>query len=352
MIGSIIAALAAPVLGTLGYLGAEYVIESDQKTMHQWRHPEYYEGEFPQEAFPCRPEHQQKYHELVTQGYARMSQKTVVITGLARNIAHNFEKMKKRIETTGNFFKEYVVLIFENDSHDGTRKLLEDWAATNPRIKLLSVPGAQDGKLNIPNLHSYGATSKKRIEKMSYFRNIYMAEVHRNYTHFDYMLTIDMDLKGPWNNDGLAHTIAHDTWDGVASLGLLNQFGTAGFKLIMYDVLAYLTYQEEFKLEVDGDDIYNMSVRYNKEIGDSKKGDAMIRVRSAFGGMAIYKIPSLKNCWYKPIRCEHIGLHEQMAAHGHKHIFMNPNQLILAGHQGNLNTLAQFKEYYKQKTAA
>lgn len=349
MIGSVIAALATPIVGALGYLGTEYIIESDQKTMHQYRYPEYYEGDFPQGAFPCRPEKQAEYQTLVQKGYVRMAEQTVVITGLARNIAHNFEKIKKRIETTGSLFKEYIVLIFENDSHDETRKLLEAWAAENPRIKLLSIPGIKDGKLNIPNLQTYGPTSKKRIEKMSYFRNIYLAEVHKNYTHFDYMLTIDMDIKGPWNNDGLAHTIAHDDWDGVASLGLLNQFGTAGLKLIMYDVLAYIKYKEDFTLTVDDTDIYNMGVRYNKEIADIKKGDPMIRVRSAFGGMAIYKIPSLKGCWYKPIRCEHIGLHEQMAIYGHNKIFMNPNQLILVGHQGNLNTLAQWKEYYKQQ---
>ncbi len=349
MIGSVIAALATPIVGALGYLGTEYIIESDQKTMHQYRYPEYYEGDFPQEAFPCRPEKQAEYQALVKKGYLRMAEQTVVITGLARNIAHNFEKIKKRIETTGSLFKEYIVLIFENDSHDETRKLLEAWAMENPRVKLLCVPEAKDGKLNLPHMHSYGATSKKRIEKMSYFRNIYLAEVQKNYTHFDYMLAVDMDIKGPWNNDGFAHTIAHDNWDAVASLGLINQFGTVGFKLIMYDVLAHVGYKEEFKLQVDDDDIYAMSVRYNKTIANIKKGDPMMRVRSAFGGIAIYKISSLKNCSYKPIRCEHIGLHEQMAAHGHNNIYLNPNQLILVGHQGNLNTLAQWKEYYKQQ---
>lgn len=343
----IIAAIATPIIAVLGYVGAELFIEGDQKTMHQWRFPQYYSGEFPQDAFPCRIERQTEYKNLVKKGYIRMANQTVVIAGLARNIAHNFEKMKQRIEETGSLFKDYVVLIVENDSHDGTRALLEAWALKNPRIKLVVIPGAVDGKLNLPHLHSYGPTSKKRIAKMSYLRNLYLQDVHTHYNNFDYMMVIDMDIKGPWNNDGIAHTIAHDAWDGAASLGLLNQFGTAGTKLIMYDVLAYVAHKEPIKLEVDDSDIYEMVNRYNKSLASVRKGDPMIRVRSAFGGMAIYKIPSIKNCVYKPLRCEHIGFHEQMAVHGHKNFFMNPNQLILVGHQGNLNIIAQLKEKYK-----
>ncbi len=348
MIIPLIAALAAPIVATVGYLGTEVVIESNQQTMHQWLHPSWYSGVFPQDAFPCKPEHQTDYRRLVKKGYKKMRSQTVVIAGLARNIADNFEKIKERIEETGSFFKEYVVLIFENDSDDQTRELLKQWATQNSRVKLIEVPGTHDGKLNLPYMRSYGLTSPKRVEKMAYFRNLYLKEVQTQYQHFDYMLVVDTNLKGPWNNEGLAHTIAHDDWDAVASLGLLNQFGTAGTKLIMYDVLAYVSYKETFKLNIDESDIQEMNTRYNKQLKGIAKGDPMTRVRSAFGGMAIYKIPSLKGCSYKPTRCEHIGLHEQMAAHRRK-IFMNPAQIILIGYRGQPNFLSRWRESYRQR---
>lgn len=348
MLGTL-AALATPVVGALGYLGTEYVLEGQQKTMHQWRNPHYYEGAFPQEAFPCKPLYEQHYQRLVAHGKARMAQESVVICGLARNISDNFEKIKARIETTGSLFKNYTVLIFENDSHDGTRTLLEGWAQVNARIKLLSIPGVKNGKLNLPHMHSYGATSLKRIEKMTYFRNIYLDEVKKNYRDYNYMLVVDMDIKGPWNDEGIAHSVAHDNWDAIASLGLLNRFGTAGKKLILYDVLAHIPHGEHIQLQVDDSMIRSMSYAYNESISALSKGDPLVRVRSAFGGMALYKIPSILKAKYEPIRCEHIGLHEQMARHGFNKIFLNPAQIILVGHQGNLNKLAQWLEKRKNR---
>lgn len=334
------------------FYGFELAIQTKQHiTLHQWLHPDYYKNDFPEKDFPCRKNLCATYQQQVAQGYAHMKNKQIFITCLGRNIAENLEAFSKRLEATGNLFKNYTVIIFENDSKDGSRERLKEWTARNPHIKLLELTDNKDCILNLPEMYSYGSTSPTRIQKMSGFRNLLLAEVKKHYNHYDYMMVIDMDIKGPWSHDGIAHTMAQPDWDAMAAYGIINMFGTAGQLMVMYDVLAYVPYQQEFNTDPGILGVGSDFFRFNfKELLTIKRGDNPVRVRSAFGGMAFYKIPSIMDAQYVPTRCEHIGLHDSMAAHGHDKIYMNPNLIILAGLQGPPNPFAEISIFPK-KTA-
>jgi hypothetical protein len=64
-----------------------------------------------------------------------------------------------------------------------------------------------------------------------------------------------------------------------------------------------------------------------------KPGMPLIRVASAFGGVAIYKREAIANCRYGVLlngdekvesRTEHFFFHRQMAANGYDKIYINP----------------------------
>ncbi len=333
------------------YLGIELAIQTNKQiTLHQWLHPNYYKNEFPENDFPCRKNLCEEYQKQVAHGYAHMRNKRVVVTCLGRNIAHNLEAFSKRLEATCELFKESTVIIFENDSNDESRDRLKEWAARNPHIKLLELADNKDCILNLPEMYSYGSTSPKRIQKMSWFRNLLLAEVKKNYADYDYMMVIDMDIKGPWSHDGIAHTMGQlYDWDATAAYGIINMFGTAGQLMVMYDVLAYVPYQQEFNADPGIFGVGSDFFRFNfKELLSVKRGDAPIRVRSAFGGITFYKIPSILDAEYVPTRCEHIGLHDSMTANGHDKIYMNPNLIILAGLQGPANPFAEISIFPKK----
>ena len=67
-----------------------------------------------------------------------MRDQRVVIAGLARNIAAILPKTVARVERLGSCFRDYRVVVYENDSSDGTLAQLQQWQSRNPRVALLS----------------------------------------------------------------------------------------------------------------------------------------------------------------------------------------------------------------------
>ena len=66
-----------------------------------------------------------------------MKQSRVVICGLARNCATSLECIERRVEETGSLFKDYRVVLFENDSKDTTRLVLKQWQKRNSKVHLI-----------------------------------------------------------------------------------------------------------------------------------------------------------------------------------------------------------------------
>ena len=91
-----------------------------------------------------------------------------------KNNEKNINHIKYLFENTGKNFKEYKIIIFDNDSTDNTRSLLKKWSKINKNVILLNCCDINNCNciLNI-NLNNYSWSSKERINKMAYFRNKY-----------------------------------------------------------------------------------------------------------------------------------------------------------------------------------
>ncbi len=320
-----------------------YLMSCRNINIHQWLYPQLYSGIFDQAYFPIKKEKIAEFKEKSLLGYRTMKQSRVVICGLARDCAGALPAMMKRMEETGHLFQDYAIVVFENDSNDETRDILKEWAAKNLKVMLMDceVPDCRFGS-QLP--YSQGACHENRMYKMAGFRNRYLDVVKNTYADFDYMMVIDMDLKGPWSLDGLATTFADCSWDGVFAYGLHTVPYLAGLVYGMYDAAAYVS--------VDGD--YFVFSSYGKTFKNYMKlnfftcfgiqpGDDFIQVWSAFGGMGIYRIKSLEGCQYAGPACEHAMLHKCMASHGHGRFYINPSLIVLSGHQGPPNPLQFLK---------
>jgi hypothetical protein len=170
-------------------------------------------ADFPEQSFECNPTDRDGYQRRVERGRERMKESTVVFCGLCRDVRHFLPRLAARVERLGAMFRDYRVVLYENDSKDRTLEFLSDWRAANPRIEVL---GESVGVARYPQIDSAA-----RAEWLARCRNRYRERVAAEYADFDHAIVIDTDLAGGWSYDGVAHTFGEDDWDGVGSYGVV-----------------------------------------------------------------------------------------------------------------------------------
>lgn len=321
---------------------AEYVLLIfSGKNLHQILFSSLYTQLFLSNSFDCENKDLQK---RIQNGYKVMKNTTIVFAGLARDIQKSLPKTMERIEATGKFFKNYQVVVFENDSSDETRLILEQWQRKNVKVHSVTCPEDAMCKLNCLKMYDYGPRSQNRIEKMADFRNRYLKVIQEHYYDFDYVMVLDFDMQGPWSIDGIADTFGYTDWDAIFANGLHSLIGTYGQYLVMYDGMAYVGVDQSFMEKQSPVKNYfkmNFIDRFNKNTSDN-----LIPVKSAFSGLALYTMQSLQNSFYSANQpCEHTALHEMMHKNGYTKFFINPYLQLLSGHQGPPNLLKFLLNY-------
>ena len=140
----------------------------------------------------------------VDAGFKAMKEMKVVITGLIRNGAKHISRIRKQTEQLGSHFQDYRILIVENDSTDNTRQQLLAWHDANLRVDVLGCGvNVNECIMKLPKTVDHEA-DRPRIVKMANLRNIYLDHVMNEYSSFDYLIVIDLDLVGTCYIDGIA----------------------------------------------------------------------------------------------------------------------------------------------------
>lgn len=304
-------------------------------------HPHYYNAEvFPVRAYMnITPE----YKKQVNAGTAVAGTKTIVICALARNVMKSLFLNQRRLENWGNKFRDYRIIIYENDSTDGTREALLKWQLANPKVYILpcglSDDPENDCKYNEKPLYDLGFNSFGRFSKMAAMRNQYLNYVKSNYAHFDYMMVYDIDINGPMNDDGMMIPFASAyQWDAICANGIAPIPGLCGMFYSHYDTLALVELNEPYN-QTKHLSMFGMAPTYLKTCvnTDLNFDRPLYPVKSAFGGATIYKMSSIlspKIQYGTEYGCEHTYFHKNMADHGFGRIFINPAGIILVGRQG------------------
>lgn len=303
-------------------------------TLFELRHPIIFEDFIDKHQMPVPFENQQEFEKDVQRGQQNIRHKKLVIGCLARNINDNFKSMKNKLEIIGSKFQDYKIVIFENDSEDGSRQLFHDWSSINQKVILLECCAYHDCdcRFNSKKMYDLGMRSSARMDNMRFFRQKVLSYVQTHLSHYDYFMVIDFDLQGAVFLDGFYSTFRDDDWDMVFSNGL----STVPFlDLVIYDSLAFIgTHQSFDYLDKITHELYSM----NTILKPSKIGSPWIPCKSGFNGMAVYRLKSLEACSYdssqRHHKCEHIDLHHDMFRNKKTRIFFNPGMILFAGHQG------------------
>jgi hypothetical protein len=274
----------------------------------------------------------EKYYSSVSSGFNSSKLKKVVFAALVRDVEERLPQIEKKVEKMGKIFKDYRVLIVENDSKDGTRKYLLNWAKRNPKITILGC-GYNENKCSIKKAsektEGHGV-DRIRIKKMVDLRNIYLTEIKENseLRDYDYAIFWDLDAIGAVYLDGVAHTINY--LDQKPSVDVVCAYGIYrwGLLTLFYDTYALLHKGEKFHIDM------KTAHDIRKGLWETKydRGEDPVEVDSCFSGFSIYRIDSLlpDNVIYdmspeNNLECEHVRLN--MKIKGKKVI--NPSMIHL-----------------------
>jgi Cryptococcal mannosyltransferase 1/Glycosyl transferase family 2 len=207
--------------------------------------------------------------------FAAPIEEKVLICGVCKDIEHAVSNTIQSIEELGAQFQDYYAIIYENNSKDHTKALLQDWADQNSHVLFLSETLSD---LTSP-IHK---RKMRRTEAIARARNCVMDHVQSAcYDDYKYVIWADLDFLMPWDVENIVDSILNpqQEWDAILANG-------------MYDLFAYR--DEEFPIgaELMGEEYWNKINCIAPDLQGWK------RVYSAFGGLGIYKRDAIKNFRY------------------------------------------------------
>ena len=233
---------------------------------------------------------------------------SVVIIGTARNIDKYLAVTINKIKTIMGLFSESYVIIYENDSTDRTLEILHKFQASTPNVRIIS-------EKNVPGL---------RTQRLSYGRNLLMNEALKMKTEYIVIMDLD-DVNSKLTATSFLTSFEYKDLDWAVM--------TANQNDKYYDLWALLTYDNWMPFDcwecTKHDTVDNCVNSRFKKIGTDNE---LILVKSAFGGLGIYKTKYLKPT-YKydggsgtQELCEHVTFNKAITKDGGK-IYINPKMI-------------------------
>lgn len=221
--------------------------------------------------------------------YAVIPEK-VLICGICRDVESRLPHTIEIMERIGDLFQDYRIIVYENNSTDRTKNILQGWGQRNFRVFV------QSENINHEQLASSIINIKHdgkfyRPEEIARARNIVLDKVmSEEYKDFPYVIWMDMDFKIPPALNGIIEVFkSGKEWDAVFAYGLdpTNHY---------WDWYAFRDAKDPLGSEVLGNDWW-----YLKKNFSLLQSDDWYPVYSAFGGCGIYKKSSIEGCKYSAI---------------------------------------------------
>lgn len=257
---------------------------------------------------------------------------SIIICSIVRNAEKGLVKNIPVIKSLCQEFADYKVIVYENDSTDRTKKILQSWMDED-KAHIVALLNNSDSSKTIPAPKDVSVNpffSYKRIEKMVALRNQYMEYIEQHKLIADYLMVVDLDVAQLFLS-AIMSSFGDDKpcWDAVTAYGYST---SPSLKKRYHDTYALveLGTMEHPQTEKS---IRNAALSFAHQL----KKNIWIQVDSAFGGLAIYRFECIKGLRYQiltnndnrvEVRCEHQSIYQQMFQRGYKNIFVNPHMLL------------------------
>lgn len=242
-----------------------------------------------------------------------LKQYNIIFSGTVKNVEKYIKNNLKNIDKCGSKFNKYLVIIYENDSTDKTRKILEE-----------------NKKDNYIYIFENDVKEPLRTKRIAHGRNKILDKVREIYNEYDFLVMLDLDDVNSSGKfvDSIDSCFKNMDWDVLT--------GNQSDKY--YDIWAF---RKKGLLEFDCWKEYSKATKNGMSDEEAKQkyvygtldkfipSEKFIEVDSAFSGIAIYKLNSkVLNCNYigeyedGSELCEHVSFHQCIKKNSGK-IFLN-----------------------------
>ncbi len=231
----------------------------------------------------------------------------IIICGVCRNVSHAVENSIRNIEELGRHFKDYHVVIYENNSTDDTAQKFNSWAQANSHVTFISQT------LSKKELRA------SRTVRIANARNKVLDVVRKQkFDNFRYLVMVDLDFTSDWPIGEIVHSVNQGfDWDSISANGITKSG-------MYYDRFAFRNKDFPFGPEL-------LDHEFWAELGPNDSGSwfkldqvGWPAVYSAFGGLAIYKTETIRKCSYSGTPTKELKKYYKMIvqdlAEDHPHI--------------------------------
>lgn len=269
--------------------------------------------------------------------YAKYKSGGLIISIMARDTVGSIEPLRQNVEGLLPFLSKLSVVVFENDSSDGSREAFYSWSGevSDYKVDLIEcdVPSCRfhENHRDFDTTNNpYSKTSA--IGRMAEFRNLMVDHILETpeYAEYSHILVLDMDLGVSISPLGLIQTLGILPEEAVASSGRQVWPGSFGTIIPPYDFSAFQAHEtasnkkllllhEKFcSLKPKGDRWRNecnavSPMHTMMVLGEDRLSDQPYMVDSAFNGATLYPIDLIRRTQARydvgddGQRCEHIG---------------------------------------------
>lgn len=267
------------------------------------------------------------YDLAVQKGKENLSGKSVVFSMLCRNgedlILKNIDTLKSLVKP---YVKDYKFVIYENDSTDNTKEILKSIMVQDPNVHCT---------ITNHNRKFYGQTKEKeRTTALAEYRNYNLEYIRSNYSDYDYVIVCDSDFADV-GQQGFYNSFGFFEHEGISAICGNSYQLTEKNKLWNYDSWAYrhISWVDLSIVELPTIDNWN---GYWFGFWVMPRGVPPFFVKSAFGGMGIYRTRQYLSGKYEGYDCEHVTFHYSLAQNKNFNLVLNPSQVMLMNNKNNI----------------
>jgi hypothetical protein len=262
----------------------------------------------PEVLLPPDPEFVEDYHSRLSIGRLWAARSSVAFVGICRNAMPWLHWTLMYLERTGRCFGQWSAFLYENDSTDGTKDRLSQWADGEARQVSINDNGR-------PHLNH--TTEAVRTHALAEYRAACQSWVRAKAVAPDYVVVFDADPWGGFSVDGVLNSIG---WmadpaspcygaAAMASYSWAESRQPSGPMAIHYDAFAA-------RLNHWRQRDQNWFHLWHPAVGSPP-----VPFRSAFGQLAVYRTADYLRGTYTGEDCEHVTFHRSIG----RPVYLNPS---------------------------